>query len=233
MQHAHDGQPPVDASATSLAIFDLDGTLTNPVPGLLSCHRYALGEVGLDFDALTQHAGVDVSDLVRSPVAEVYERLGVPDAASTDAQRHYRERRPLAGLEDALYPGVDVLLTSLANAGWRISVATNQLEVMAERMVSRLGLAEHVVAVAGSDRERTRTTKAQIIAHLVASVDPAPKGIAVIADRGTDVDAARSIGATAIGAAWGFGSIEELIAANADAIAVTPADVTDLLLGDA
>ncbi len=231
MQNAHDGQPPIDPEATPLAIFDLDGTLTDPVPGLMSCHRYSLGKVGLDFDELVTASGLDQSELVRSPVAEIYAAIEVPDTVATEAQQHYRERRPLAGLQDALYPGIEVLLGSLTNAGWRIGVASNQLEAMAERIVGRLEIADHFVSVAGSDRERTRTSKVQIIEHLLASIDPAPDGIAVIADRGTDIDAAKAIEATAIGAAWGFGTIEELMTANADAIAVTPADVTELLLG--
>lgn len=229
LEIAHDGQPPIDPDATSLAIFDLDGTLTDPVPGLLACHRYALEQVGLDFDELIERNGTSPGELVRAPAADLYNAIGVPEGAITQAQQHYRERRPLAGLEDGLYPGVDVLLTSLTNAGWRIAVASNQLEAMAQRMLGRLGISDSFVAVVGSDRERTRTTKVEIFRHLLHSIDPAPKGIAVIADRGTDVDAAKAIGATSIGASWGFGSIEELITANADAIAVSPADVTELL----
>ncbi len=230
MPNAHEGTPPIDPAASPLAIFDLDGTLTDPVPGLLTCHRYALDRVGLDFDALVDASGADQIELVRSPVATVHEAIGVPAAVSDDAEQHYRERRPLAGLDDALYPGIDLLLTSLANAGWRIGLATSQLDAVAVRMLDRLGIADRFVGVCGSDRERTRTSKTQVVRHLLSTVDPKPSGIAVIADRGTDVEAAKAVGATFVGAAWGFGSVEELIGANADAIAVTPADVIELLL---
>ena len=125
----------------------------------------------------------------------------------------------------------DRLLTSLASAGWQIALATNQLEAMATRVLGRLEIADRFIAVAGSDQKRTRTTKIQIIEYLLTTLDSPPEGIVVVGDRGTDVEAAKMLRATSIGAAWGFGSIEELIAANADAIAVQPADVTELLLG--
>ena len=232
MQNQLDAGIPVDPEAAPLALFDLDGTLTDPVPGLLGCHRFALEQVNLDFDQLAETAGVDTTELVRLPIAEAHSALGVPKDAAADAEKAYRERRPFAGLEDQLYPGIDVLLASLSGAGWRIGIATNQFEPMAEKMLSRLGIADLFVSITGSDRERTRTNKVEVITHLLAEIDPAPKGIAVIGDRGTDMDAAKVLQATSIGAAWGFGSIEELIGANADAIAVTPADVSELLIGD-
>lgn len=232
MQNDLETVVPADPDAAPLALFDLDGTLTDPVPGLLGCHRFALEQVNLDFDHLVENTGADVDELIRLPVAEVHKILGVPEAALARATTAYQERRPFAGLEDELYPGIDVLLTSLANAGWRIGIATNQLEPMVEQMLSRLGIADAFVAVAGSDLKRTRTNKVQVITHLLAELDTTPSGIAVIADRGTDMDAAKALQATSIGAAWGFGSIEELIGANADAIAMTPADVTELLVGD-
>ena len=230
-QNAHDGLRPIDPAATSLAVFDLDGTLTDPVPGLLSCHRYALEDVGLDFDELVAAHSTEAGDLVRSPAVEVYGAIGVPDSAAAEAAEKFRERRPFASLEDGLYPGIDVLLTSLASAGWQIALATNQLEAMATRVLGRLEIADRFIAVAGSDQKRTRTTKIQIIEYLLTTLDSPPEGIVVVGDRGTDVEAAKMLRATSIGAAWGFGSIEELIAANADAIAVQPADVTELLLG--
>ncbi len=232
MQNDLNATVPPDPDGVPLALFDLDGTLTDPVPGLLGCHRASLAEVGLDFDHLVARAGADATELARLPVAEVHQALGIAGANAKNAERAYQERRPFAGLSDELYPGIAELLTALAEAGWNLAIATNQLEQMAERMVSQLGISDSFVAVAGSDLQRTRTNKVQIVTHLLAELPARPKGIALIADRGSDMDAAKALQATSIGAAWGFGSIEELMGANADAIAMAPSEVAELLLGE-
>ena len=217
----------------SLALFDLDGTLTDPVPGLITCHRHALEQIDLDFDKLVEkQPRAETSELVRIPAPDLYELLGVAPDEAADAAQHFRQHRVVAGwLEDVLYPGIDDLLSQLTSAGWRIAVATNQLEPLAIRILERLEIAERFEVIVGSDTDRTRTNKSEIISHVVASLTTESEGTAVIADRAADVAAAKSIQMTAIGAAWGFGSIEELMGADADAIAVTPADVAELLLG--
>lgn len=230
---AVDTGPPVDPDARPLCLFDLDGVLTDPIPGIISCHRSALESVDLDLDALlSTQPELDVSELVRSAPDEVYSTLGVVAAAADDALAHYRERRPFAGLEDDMYDGVRDLLSSLTEAGWNLGVATNQLEPLAQRILDRLGIAPFFTVIVGSDIARTRSSKAKVLSHLLANLDHKPRGIAVIGDRATDIDAAKAQQMTAIGAAWGFGSIEELMGANADAVAMTPGDVTELLLGD-
>jgi phosphoglycolate phosphatase len=51
----------------------------------------------------------------------------------------------------------------------------------------------------------------------------------MVGDRHFDIEGARVNGVRAIGAGWGFGSIEELRGAGADAIAMTPPELPDLL----
>lgn len=220
---------------TSLALFDLHGALTDPVPGLISCHRYALDQIGVDFEqAVTDQPNIGMHEAVRLPAADLYQLLGVADSLATETARRFREHRVVAGwIEDVLYPGIDELLAQLTSAGWRIAVATNQLEPLAIRILDRLEVADRFEVIAGSDTARTRTNKAEIIGHAINELGGQADGTAVIADRASDIAAAKAAQMTAIGAAWGFGSIEELMGAEADAIAVTPSDVAELLLGDA
>lgn len=225
--------PPVDPDARPLCLFDLDGVLTDPIPGIISCHRAALEHVELDLDALlAAQPELSAIELVRSAPDEVHSTLGVEAAASEAALAHYRERRPFAGLEDNLFDGVSELLSSLAEAGWNLGVATNQLEPLALRILERLEIAPFFSVIVGSDIARTRSTKTQVLSHLLTSLDHKPKGVAVIGDRAADIDAAKAQQMTAIGAGWGFGSIEELMGANADAVAMTPTEVAELLLDD-
>ena len=51
----------------------------------------------------------------------------------------------------------------------------------------------------------------------------------MIGDRYFDIEGARANDVRAVGVAWGFGSIEELREAGADAIAASPLELSALL----
>jgi len=222
-----DSDVPAETNLKPLALFDLDGTITDPADGIMSCHRWALGQVG--FEAADQ---LDANDLVGPPVEEAYERLAIPADVIDEAVRLYRERFAVAGwLDDTPYDGVVDMVHRLVNAGWLVGIATMKPEIFATRILDRIGLAEHMAVIAGSDPQRKRITKRLVIEHALTELDQAPRGVAMVGDRRHDIDAALSLQMTAIGVTWGFGSVEELIAANAHAIATTPVEVADFLLG--
>jgi phosphoglycolate phosphatase len=56
-----------------------------------------------------------------------------------------------------------------------------------------------------------------------------PADTVVIGDAIYDMQMAKAAGAKAIGVSWGYASVDELIAAGADAIAHHPNDVLDYL----
>jgi phosphoglycolate phosphatase len=221
-----DDKIPIDPDSRPLALFDLDGTITDPADGILSCHRWALEQVGFSIPD-----GFDTSILVGPPAEEAHALLGVPSDRIAESTRLYRERFAIAGwLDDTPYPGVVDLVHRLVDAGWLVGVATMKLEPFAKRIIDRIGLGDLMHVVVGSDGERTRTTKRAIIEFVLSNFDKAPSGVVMIGDRRHDIEAALSLQMTAIGVAWGFGSIEELIAANAHAIAATPTEVAEFLL---
>lgn len=219
-------KPPNDPQARPVVLFDMDGTLTDPADGIVSCHRWALEQVGVHV------ADDDLDALTGAAAEEMHATLGVPAGQVAETTRLYRERFALAGwLEDTPYPGIPELLGELADGGWVIGVATMKLEPFAERIVDRVKLRSRLTVVAGSDSARTRITKRAVIEHALSRLDFTPSGVAMVGDRHHDVTAARSLGFTAIGVTWGFGSVEELVGADATSIANSPSEVAELLLG--
>ena len=219
---------PVDPNARPLALFDLDGTLTDPAGGILACHRWALEELGIEFDA-----SIEPSTLIGPPAEEAHAMLGVPADRIAESTALYRERFAIAGwLDDTLYDGIADLLQTLRDAGWVLGVATMKIEQFAPRILDRVGVVDYFEVISGSDTKRTRTNKRAIIEHALAALDRPTNGVVMIGDRRHDIEAARSLQMTSIGAAWGFGSIDELIAADAHAIAVEPKNVAEFLLGE-
>jgi phosphoglycolate phosphatase len=75
-----------------------------------------------------------------------------------------------------------------------------------------------------------RDSKTETIAQALAALGMADGGGAVmVGDRWHDVDGGRAHGLRAIGVTWGFGSVDELTAAGADALARDPGELGRLL----
>lgn len=204
-------------------LFDLDGTLTDPREGITKCIAHALERMGREApppEALTFAIGpplrASLARLLRTDDREAVER----------AIGHYRERFAVTGLyENAPYAGIDAALAALRAAGHRLFVATSKPRVYAERIVRHFALDAHFEAVHGCELDGTREDKRDLLAHLLPHHGLAPPGTVMIGDRGVDMRAARHHGAFALGAAWGYGSREELREAGAHALCDSPGEL--------
>jgi phosphoglycolate phosphatase len=198
---------------------DLDGTLTDPAPGIAACFQHsarALGHTRLD--------EAEVRRCIGPPLREAFvELLGTRDVARIEeAVRLYRERFSTVGLfENALYPGVPAALARWCAAGHPLSIVTSKPAVYAERIVDHFGLRPFLRRVYGAELSGERSTKAELVAHALAGERLAAAEACMIGDREHDVHGARAHGVAAIGVTWGYGSRAELEAAGADAIVDT------------
>ncbi len=218
---------PVDPDPLPVALFDLDGTLTDPKVGIVSCIQTGLSAVGVDADG---HG--DLSRFIGPPLQESFAELGVPSDRIADAVAAYRERFATHGMfENEVYPGVIEMLRRLRDAGWVLGVATSKPELFAVRILMHFELAEWFAAVAGATLDGERRTKADVVGHALTLVDRDPGGrVIMVGDRSHDIVGARAHGLNTIGVTWGYGMLDELMAADAWQLANTPGEVADLLL---
>jgi phosphoglycolate phosphatase len=199
--------------------FDLDGTLTDPAPGIGACFVHtarALGHTELTEAAMHRFIG--------PPLREAFcELLATRDqAVIEEAVRIYRERFGTVGLfENSVYPGVIEALGRLGAAGHGLSVVTSKPAPYANRIVDHFGLRELVPHVYGAELSGERSTKAEQIALALEVERLAPRDACMIGDREHDVLGARVHGVRAIGVTWGYGSRAELEAAGADRVVDT------------
>lgn len=203
-----------------VVLFDLDGTLSDSAPGILTSLRFALREHGLPpLDPATERA------LLGPPF---YESL--PPLIGTDMLwpviESYRARYAQAMYESTAYPGVRELLVALRSAGRRLAVATSKPEHFAVPVVEHLGLADFFETVGGDDLDGSLRTKALVIGHVLGRLgDPSPDDVAMVGDRSHDVIGAREHGIAAIGVRWGYALPGELEASEPAAICTTPVEV--------
>ena len=202
-------------------LFDLDGTLTDPREGITRCIAHALERMGIEpppLEDLTFAIGPPLRDSLAS-------LLGTRDRDAVErALAHYRERFADVGLfENAPYEGIAEALAAISDTGAQLFVATSKPLVYAERIVRHFDLHAHFVAVHGCELDGTREDKRDLLAHLLPHHGIAPDRAVMIGDRGVDMRAARHHGLHAIGALWGYGSVNELQSAGAHCLCAEPA----------
>jgi phosphoglycolate phosphatase len=199
--------------------FDLDGTLTDPKPGITRSIRYALQKLDHHTIPTEDELTWCIGPPLRASFAKI---LGAEDHADR-AVTLYRERFSDIGLyENGVYDGIDEVLTTLSHSGRRLFVATSKPHVFATRIVEHFGLRHHFEHVFGSELEGTRVDKSDLLQYAlkVAAVDPSKT--LMIGDRSHDMVGAGNNGMNGIGVLYGYGSRDELIGAGALHVCTTP-----------
>jgi phosphoglycolate phosphatase len=205
-----------------LALFDLDGTLTDPAPGITGCLRFALESLGHD---PVNHEPLE--RFIGPPLQETFESMGVDASAAIEA---YRERFATVGIfENRVYDDIPEALQMLAERGWQLAVATSKPEIFANRIVDHFGLADWFDTVTGATLDGTRRHKADIVGEALDRLQATDRPAVMIGDRSHDILGGRAHGLPAIGVSWGYGSRDELEHAGALAIADTPLELPALL----
>jgi len=194
-------------------LVDLDGTLTDNFVGIARSIRHALLALGAP-----EPAAAALLPCIGPPLRVSFARLLASDdpALIERALAHYRERYAEVGWqENVVYAGVDAAIAGLAARGEAIYLCTSKPAPYAERIVAHFGLRPFLDGVYGADLAGTLDDKAVLVAHLVAREGLDPAACTMIGDRVHDVRAAHANGVRAIGVLWGYGSRDELKAADA------------------
>jgi phosphoglycolate phosphatase len=191
-------------SAHDLILFDLDGTLSDPLVGIGRSINYALEHFGfapLDLARLAPYVG--------PPIDETFAAL---TGASSDTDiralvAKFRERYSDVGYsENVLYPDIADAIAHLGDADVPLGICTSKREDFADRILQMFGLRAHFAFVSGGD---VGIAKWQQIAALVASGRVGPTTL-MVGDRATDLIAAHRNGLLSAGVLWGYGSEAEL-----------------------
>jgi phosphoglycolate phosphatase len=207
-------------TATARAyLIDLDGTLIDSRPGIAASCEAALRALGH-----TPDPAFDVTPLIGPPLPQVIARLLARygddrvEAGMAAYRAHYGE----IGLYMAtVYPGIPEALRTLSGQA-RCFVVTSKRKDFAARIVASLEFAGAISGVYGTEPDGSMDDKARLIAAVLRHECLDPNDTTMVGDRSHDIIGARANGLRAIGVLWGYGSREELEAAGADRLLVTP-----------
>ena len=210
-----------------LALFDLDGTLTDPGEGITNSVSYALSRFGIDVpDRRTLYPFIG-PPLVDSFMK--YYDFSKDDALS--ALSYYREYFGDRGMfENEPYPGVPEMLKTLKKSGCRLVIATSKPDVFTMKILEHFALRDYFDFFACATMDEKRNRKDDVIEYALQNCGKYERAV-MVGDREYDVKGAKKFGLSAIGVTYGYGSKEELLSSGADFLAETPADVARIILG--
>jgi len=208
-------------------LFDLDGTLTDPKPGITRCIQYAL--VKLD------EAVPDTSDLlwcIGPPLQESFAQLlkYPTEDRIQQAVTYYRERFSTIGkFENEVYAGIPDVLNALQQEGYHLYVATSKPQVYAVDITNHFNLTHYFEEIFGSELDGRLRDKADLIAYILQIKQIGRFQCIMVGDRKHDILGAQSNNIPAIGVTYGYGSREELAEVGTRYLVDTPEDLQQMV----
>ena len=205
-------------------LFDLDGTLTDSGEGIINCAILALEHFGCPIPSREE-----MRVFVGPPLHESFIRHGVPADKADEAVRIYRSRYiPIGAYENTPYPGIRELLEQLKKDGHTLYVATSKPEAMSVKILEHFDLAKYFDRICGASMDTSRSSKEAVIAYLLQLSGRAENTL-MVGDTKFDIIGAKAHGIPGIGVSWGYGTVEEMTAAGAAAIAYSTAELYTIL----
>ena len=192
-----------------MLIFDLDGTLFQTELVTLAAVRLTFEEYGLPVPN-----DMDVRAFIGKPMYEFMKwirSICPPDIASAVADATDRKEIELVTENGELFPGVRDALQRLRSTVGQMALCSNGGSEYVSNVLDSQEIGTYFDAV--SFRRSAGDGKVRRVGELLGMLKGRP-GI-VIGDRRDDIEAAHGNGLLAIGATYGYGSPEELVAADA------------------
>ena len=213
-----------------LAVFDCDGTLIDGQASICEAMEAAFASQGLpapERPTIRRAVGLSLPQAMRKLLPDSDERLH--DALVESYKHAFRAARSEGRLSQPLFAGMRETLHALADAGWTLGVATGMSDRGLTHCLADNRIAALFVTLQTADRHPSKPHPAMLEAALAEAGAQSDEAV-MIGDTAYDMQMARDAGVRAIGVDWGYHHPCELIAAGANAVAESPAQLLQLLL---
>ncbi len=187
-------------------VFDLDGTLVDTAPDLITALNFVLDREGMPPIPLASarnmigagarrmiERGLEAEGRVVSP-ADIGRLTG--DFIDYYAAHIADASRPFDGLEAAL--------DDLAARGYQFAVCTNKLEWLSKKLLDELGLSRRFAAICGADTFGVSKPDPVILQQTVARAGGQLASTVMVGDAGPDIGVARRANIPVIGVEFGY-----------------------------
>lgn len=194
-------------------LFDLDGTLTASGEGITKCVQYAMHKMGIEEPDLRK-----LEEFVGPPLLDQFMKYcGFTEEQAHMAVQYYRERYEQVGIyENAPYPGVPELLSSLREHGYLLAVASSKPTHFVRRVLDHFDMTGYFHVIVGTETDGSRLSKSDVIEEALRrlGMEDQRENAVMVGDREYDIYGARERGLDCVAVTYGYGSLEELTKAN-------------------
>ena len=189
-------------------LFDLDGTLTDPMQGITKSVRYALNSFGIEVDDLCKLIPF-IGPPLKDSFKEFY-RFNEEDAIL--AVEKYREYYRIDGIFDnKVYEGIEECLKAFA-----------------KKIMDHFNLSKYFDFIGGSELNG-RSKKGEVIEYVLKSMQINFGDAIMVGDRMHDIIGAHEHNLPCIAVEYGYGNVQEFKQYHADYIVKTVNELQKLL----
>lgn len=233
MKPSPQARPPKDFPLPVKAVlFDLDGTLLDTAPDLVTAANAMLGELALpalDAQSIKNFIGGGIATLVKRTLAASLE--SEPDAQLLERamplyEKHYakvmlNQTRPFAGVVEGLQ--------AMRAQGLRLACVTNKAERFARPLLGATGLLDFFELLVCGDSLPKKKPDPLPLRHACAHFGVEPREVLLIGDSPLDTQAARAAGCHIFCVPYGYNQGRDVRELDCDAIVATLRDAAKLL----
>ena len=205
-------------------IFDLDGTLLDTLADIADSANRVLAARGWPthpVDAYRQFVGEGASRLFERALPADRRQPEVVAECVAGFRQAYAENW---NVQTKAYDGVAELLDALSARDVMMAVLSNKPDSFTRRCVDEYLSRWRFEVVLGLREGVPRKPDPAGALEIAARLDAATDRFVYLGDSATDMRTARSAGMRAVGAAWGFRSMDELESAGAEVVIQRPMD---------
>jgi phosphoglycolate phosphatase len=196
--------PPMSSVRT--VVFDLDGTLVDTAPDLITALNFVLDREGMPpipLASARNMIGAGARRMIERGL-EAEGRVASPADISrltSDFIDYYA-----AHIADASRPfdGLEAALDDLAARGYQFAVCTNKLEWLSKKLLDELGLSRRFAAICGADTFGVSKPDPVILQQTVARAGGQLASTVMVGDAGPDIGVARRANIPVIGVEFGY-----------------------------
>ncbi|MGO4351061.1 HAD-IA family hydrolase [Rhizobium sp. RAF36] len=214
-----------------LALFDCDGTLVDSAALIHEVMARTFVAFGHPRPAIESTKSI-IGLTLDIAIARMQGKPHVDDEAvamTAHYKKIYMDVRGEPGMDVPLFDGIKPVIAALAaRDDILIGAVTGKSRRGLVSVLETHGFAPHFIVSRTADDCPSKPHPA-MVTECCDETGMNPADTVVIGDAIYDMQMAKAAGAKAIGVSWGYASVDELIAAGADAIAHHPNDVLDHL----
>lgn len=206
-------------------LFDVDGTLLDSAPGIISTIEESLQQLGVPGPY------GDLHRFVGPPLRKTYAEFFTQETQIEEAVRIYRKSYEKRGSHEcSIYPGVQEMLTALKEAGVLLYTATAKATEVVAPILKEQGLTDYFDAVMGASMDRSRDTKPEVIRFVLQRPELAGKRVLMVGDRADDLEGASLCGIPSACVLYGYGSRAEAEPFHPVCYAASCGELTDFII---